>query len=211
MTLFTSANLVSSTLVICSLAAAADNEKIWKPEIPRVWDEVALADWMTPVAGLNVRPSHISPTGYYAIPEYNLRSYPVYMPGREPAGYWEMLQRVGPQPLFEPEKLKTEADWIAAGERIFEEAAIPQMASFDPQLIAQMRDPEFMRRHDAKSLPNGTILLLRWLPTSRGVGLAQAVDCAAAVTHCVGWMARVSSALPVWPTCPASDHLTSAA
>jgi hypothetical protein len=46
------------------------------------------------------------------------------------------------------------------------------MASFDPQLIAQMRDPEFMRRHDAKSLPDGTILLLRWLPTSRGVGLA---------------------------------------
>jgi len=32
--------------------------------------------------------------------EYNLRSYPVYVPGREPHGYWEMLQRVGPQDDF---------------------------------------------------------------------------------------------------------------
>src|SRR5262245_60339747 len=119
MKLFTSATLLSSTMVCCWLAAAADNRKIWKPEIPKVWDEAELADWMTPVAGLNVRPAHIPATAYYAMPEYNLRSYPVYMPGREPKGYWEMLQRVGPQRLFEPEKLKTEADWIAAGERIF--------------------------------------------------------------------------------------------
>jgi hypothetical protein len=171
MKLFTSAVLLSSLMACCWLAAAADDKRPWKPVIPKVWDEAKLADWMTPVAGLNVRPAHISAAAYYAIPEYNLRSYPVYVPGREPQGYWEMLQRVGPQPLFEPEKLKTEADWITAGERIFEEAAIPEMASFNPQLIAQVRDPEFMKQHDAKSLPDGTILLLRWLPTARGVGL----------------------------------------
>ena len=45
----------------------------------------------------------------------NLRTYPVYYPGREPDGYWEMLQRVGPKPLIEPELLKSAADWIEAG------------------------------------------------------------------------------------------------
>jgi hypothetical protein len=96
--------------------AAAQN---WKPEIPRTWDEAALADWATPVAELNVRPTHISAKEYYSLSVENLRTYPVYFPGREPEGYWEMLQRVGPQPLIEPEKLKNEADWIEVGRRVF--------------------------------------------------------------------------------------------
>ena len=39
----------------------------WKPEIPRTWDEAALADWATPVAELNVRPTHISAKEYYSL------------------------------------------------------------------------------------------------------------------------------------------------
>jgi hypothetical protein len=79
----------------------------FRPEIPKVWDEVALADWVTPIAGLNVRPEHMSAKEYYSMPEYNFRSYPAYMPGREPEGYWEMLQHIAPKPLIEPETLKT--------------------------------------------------------------------------------------------------------
>jgi hypothetical protein len=58
---------------------------------------------------------------YYALPTDNLRTYPVCYPGREPKGYWDMLQHVEPKPLIEPEKLHTEADWIAAGKRVFDE------------------------------------------------------------------------------------------
>src|SRR5262249_42610714 len=65
-----------------------------------------------PVATLNVRPRHIPSAEYYAAPEHNLRSYPVYMPGPEPDGYWEMLRQVGPKPLIEPDLIRTEADWI---------------------------------------------------------------------------------------------------
>jgi hypothetical protein len=60
------------------------------------------------VAGLNIRPTHISSKEYYSLPVENFRSYPVYMPGREPEGYWEMLQHIGPRPLIEPDTLKTE-------------------------------------------------------------------------------------------------------
>jgi hypothetical protein len=96
-----------------ALTATAQQPQ-WSPEIPKTWDEAALKDWATPLAGLNVRPTHMSSKEYYSVPEYSLRSYPVYMPAREPASYWDMLQHVEPKPLIEGEKLKTEADWIKA-------------------------------------------------------------------------------------------------
>jgi hypothetical protein len=120
-----------------------------KPVIPRVWDEAELAGWATPVAGLNVRPTHISATEYYSVPEYNLRSYPVYMPGREPDGYWEMLQRIGPKPLIEPGVLRTEADWVQAGQRVFEEATTSPLTTIDPQAIANFRSREFLEKQRA--------------------------------------------------------------
>ena len=112
--------LLFIVLVCLSGSLALWSQSQFRPEIPRVWDEAALSDWVTPVAGLNARPTHISAKEYYSMPEYNFRSYSAYMPGREPEGYWEMLQRIGPKPLIEPDTLKTEADWIEAGRRIFE-------------------------------------------------------------------------------------------
>jgi hypothetical protein len=167
--------LVASILLPSPLVSAADDAKPWHPDIPKVWDEAALADWMTPLAGLNVRPTHIAAKEYYSMSEYNLRSYPVYMPGREPQGYWEMLQHVGPKPLIEPDKLKTEADWIDAGRRVFDEATTPQLTSFDPQLIARFRNREFLEEHVRPS-PDGT-LGFRWVPTPRGVALSRGGSC----------------------------------
>ena len=148
----------------------------YRPEIPKTWDEAALAEWATPIAGLNVRPRHISAKEYYEMPEYNLRSYPVYMPGREPDGYWEMLQHIGPKPLIEFGMLKTEADWIDAGKRVFEEVTLPQKTTFDPELIAKFRSREYLEQQRVKPNPDGT-LDFRWLPTDRGVALSRRGNC----------------------------------
>src|SRR4051794_29544983 len=94
----------------------------WKPEIPRTWSSRDMADWATPVAGLNVRPSHYSEEEYYRAPTDNYRTYPVYAPGREPAGYWKMLEKIGPRPLMDPATLRTKQDWIQAGRDVFEQA-----------------------------------------------------------------------------------------
>jgi len=136
------------------------------------WDEKALADWATPLAGLNARPTHISSKEYYSLRVENLRTYPVYSPGREPEGYWEMLQHAGPQPLIEPEKLKTEADWIAAGQRVFDEADMIHERVFDPKLIDAARRAETFRESGTEPLPDGTLYFLRWVPTNRGVALS---------------------------------------
>src|SRR5215207_6935077 len=113
--------LIASLLFGTCILLAADGTNASRPRVPKVWDEAALADWATPVAGLNVPPAHMSADGYYSMAVENLRTYPVYFPGREPDGYWKMLQRVGPQPLIEPERLSSDADWIEAGKRVFDQ------------------------------------------------------------------------------------------
>src|SRR5687768_16413479 len=162
-----------SRRVALSLAAAVTfgvlsraEEPPYRPDIPKVWDEAALADWATPVAGLNVRPGHISPAQYYAMPIDNLRTYPVYAAGREPAGYWDMLQHDGPKPMVEPDKLHTEADWIAAGKMMFRESDHLHLRTRESSFITAARKgiSEF-------AWPDGTIPGLRWIPTGEGVTL----------------------------------------
>jgi hypothetical protein len=138
-------------------------------DIPRVWDETALADWATPIAGLNVRPTNMSAKDYYAMAVENVRTYPVYFPGREPAGYWEMLQHVGPQPLIDPDTLTTDAQWIEAGKRVFDEADHLHLRSLDPKLIGTVRSPEAYK--DAEPSPDGTVPSLRWIPTANGIAI----------------------------------------
>lgn len=143
-----------------------------RPAVPRVWDDAALLDWATPIAGLNVPPSHISAQQYYALKVENLRTYPVYYPGREPNGYWNKLQRIGPPPLIEPEKLHTTADWIEAGKRVFDEADEFHERVFDPKLITAARTRETFERAAAEPLPDGTVFGVRWVPTSDGLALS---------------------------------------
>lgn len=139
----------------------------FRPEIPKTWDEAALANWATPLAGLNARPTHITPEQYYSIPVDNLKTYPVYAAGREPEGYWAMLQRVGPKPMLEPEKLKSEADWVEAGRIVFEEGDHLHLRTLDPKFVDVVRRGELV-----VAGPNGVATNVRWVPTKDGVALA---------------------------------------
>ena len=147
-----------------------------RSRIPRTWDDAALADWAMPLAGIGVRPTHMSPAEYYAMPVEDLKTYPVYMPGREPAGYWERIQTIGPQPLIDPRTLRTEAEWVRAGERVFFDAVA--LRTFDPKVIAMARSLAAMKQRGAGPYPDGTISALRWVPTKDGVALGFA-NCSA--------------------------------
>jgi len=90
-------------------------------QIPKVWDEAQLAAMDLPLPNTAVKMKHVSPEYYYRLevrPIY--KSYPVYHPDREPAGYLEWLKQQEPEIAFDPAKLKTEQDWIQAGELVFE-------------------------------------------------------------------------------------------
>ncbi len=56
--------------------------------VPKAWNDLGLSGWATPVAELNLRPSHFTEAELAKVPRYELyRSYPAYHPDREPPGY----------------------------------------------------------------------------------------------------------------------------
>ena len=138
-------------------------------DVPRIWDDASLADWATPIAGLNVRPSHYSSAEYYSVPGDNLRTYPIYHPDSEPPGYWEELKKKKPEPLVDVSKMRSTKDLIAAGERAFREVDNFWSRSDDPALIAQARDPRSFE--GVFRLPDGTSFGPRWVVTAEGVKL----------------------------------------
>ena len=176
------------------LAPFVAAQSAFAPLIPKIWDDTALADWATPLAGINARPTHISSKEYYTLPIDNLKTYPVYFPGREPAGYWEMLQRAGAKPQIEPEKLKSEADWIEAGRQMFLGADHIHQRTYDPRLIALARDKKALEELKVDPLPDGTLPDVLWVPTNKGVALS-APSCAS----CHTFYSRSGEAFPGAP------------
>src|SRR5262249_50487248 len=124
---------------------------------------------------------------YYAAPVDNLRSYPMYHPSREPKGYRDLLRSYGPRPLIEPAALKTRADWVEAGRRVFEELDTATSRTADPAVLAAFsdaanidagRDP----KHDAMD-KNGVLLDFRWVVDRDGTLKASFSSCAGCHTR----------------------------
>lgn len=135
------------------------------PDIPRTWTDKAVATLEVPLAA-GTLPVHISEKEYYRIPTRTIyRSYPVYHPSREPAGYMDWLRGQEPENAFEPAKLKTPADWIAAGERVFNAPV-----SFGPVFFsaANVRDPAFFKEMGMPVAKDGTIPFARWVIRQKG-------------------------------------------
>ena len=146
-------------------------------EALRFWNDHDLSDWATPVAGLNVRPGNYSEKEYYSAPPGELvRTYPVYFPGREPAGYWEMLQNAKPEPLITPGS-RSMADWVKEGKRVFRELDIPYLRTYDHKFVEVLRDAEKYRAMGGHPQEDGTVRGLRWVPTAKGLALSLQ-DCA---------------------------------
>jgi hypothetical protein len=98
---------------------------IFTPVIPKTWDDEAMASLEVPLADPVGSPKHVSADYYYRIPVRPIyKSYPFYAPGREPVGYVDWLKQQEPQVIWDDAghrpTLQTEADWIKAGEIVFD-------------------------------------------------------------------------------------------
>jgi len=165
-------------LLVAAAACAAPKR------VPRLWDDAELSTWATPVAGLGRPPTFASSAEYYAAPVDNLRTYPVYHPDHEPPGYRAFLLRQGPRPLIEPERLRTQADWIAAGERVFEELDAPDSRSADPRVLAHFSSAAsidaYRDAHHDVMTRDGILLDYRWVVDRDGklkVSLSSCAGC----------------------------------
>ena len=153
-------------------------------QVPKTWDDTMLKDWATPIAGLGVRPGHFSEAEYYASPVDNYRTYPVYAAGRAPEGYFDRLNALKPERLIEPEKLKTQAEWIAAGKRVWEEFDIGAFRVWNPKLVEEFREAKSKRITAIEPYGDGRIPGVRWIVTEKGLGLT--------AENCTGCHVRAS-------------------
>ena len=98
------------TALILVLALPALAQTLFRPEIPKVWDDAAMREVELPLAA-RIPVHHVPSDYYYQIPvRPNLKTYPIYAPGKEPEGYWEWLLKQEPQPAFNITELRTKEE-----------------------------------------------------------------------------------------------------
>lgn len=110
-------------LIMASLFATAASclAQDFRPSIPKAWDDKEVEGFEVPLAQRDRSPRHLSSEEYYKLKVRQIyRSYPAYAKGQEPAGYLESLKEKEPEIIFDPAKLHTGEDWIAAGRLVFE-------------------------------------------------------------------------------------------
>ena len=135
-------------------------------EIPRVWTDQAVAAFELPLAKPALSPRHISEATYYRMPVRTIyKTYPVYHPKHEPAGYMDWLKQQEPQSVFDPAQLKSEADWIRAGELVFNNPV-----SFAPVFFGanDLRNPAFYEQTGMPVAKDGTVPFARWVIRKKG-------------------------------------------
>ena len=130
----------------------ASDRKSFAPEIPKTWNDEAMATLELPLANPVGSARQVSADYYYRIPVRPIyKSYPAYVPGQEPPGhefpgYMEWLKEQEPEIVWglDPKTgvehtppLKTEADWIKAGEMVFDSPIIFTEPP-PPQLVRQL-------------------------------------------------------------------------
>jgi hypothetical protein len=121
-------------------------------EIPKAWDVERLHSMHLPLPDSSIVVNPVSEEYYYQLPErVAYKTYPFYMPGKEPKGYYEWLRQQSPEIVFNAADIKTDADWIKAGEIIYD---MPE--------VYEVMDSAFLR-----SLPELGKHWEKFIPTSK--------------------------------------------
>jgi hypothetical protein len=161
--------LFAIALACCGLAtviSGAPQGAPSLPAIPRTWDDGALRSTEVPLASPEASPQYIASDYYYRIPVRPIfRSYPVYRPDREPSGYLARLEEQEPQIVFDAQQLKTEQDWIAAGQIVF---AAPIEFESSGQLFAGVRDPVWYSTNHVPTTKDGVLPFMHYVVREKG-------------------------------------------
>ena len=143
------------------------------PNIPKVWDDAAMATLEIPLANPIGSPKYVSADYYYRIPIRPIyKSYPVYAPGHEPSGYIDWLKRQDPVIIWDDAghspTLQTEADWIKAGESVFDSDTVIVGESGGLFPLPAVRDSAWYEKTGMPVARNGVVPFLHYLIRERG-------------------------------------------
>ena len=156
-----SALALIAAVLLCTVYTPAQQRGAHRA--PRLWTDQALASWALPIAGANATPNFYRESEYYAAPVSELRTYPVYVKDKEPAGYRIDILKRGPEPLIEPGQSRTDAEWAALGREIFDGFDLEENRTDDPRVLAWVDDPAKAAAEHALVTKDGVIVSLRWI------------------------------------------------
>jgi hypothetical protein len=170
-----------------SLHAQPAGRAKFHPEIPKTWDDAAIATLEIPLADPTGSPKHVSSEYYYKIPVRPIyKSYPIYAPGHEPPGYMDWLKQQDPQVIWgdvsHRPPLHKEADWIAAGEIVFD-ASIGYQGVRAVATTSDVRNPKWWASIGAQFARDGTLPGYRYVIRTKGQVEVGSLSCASCHTR----------------------------
>ena len=169
--------LLALTISGLSMGQKRETKKPLTP-IPKTWDDEAIRSLQLPLADARVSQKLIPSTYYYRMPVRPIyKSYEVYRPDREPRGYINQLKRKAPQITFDPSKLRSETDWIKAGELVFD-APIDFVA--DGTLYSEIRGMDWFVKNKVPITSEGVMPFMRWVVREKGkveLGILACAQC----------------------------------
>lgn len=148
--------------------------------IPEAWDEEALLGLEVPLAQPKYSPVEVTWDFYYRISRRPIyKSYPVYGPGHEPPGYFEWLRRQKPEVIwgidgdgvFHAPDLKTQADWIKAGEMVFDSPIAYDSDAWGSSVVSvdDVRNPAWYEATRTPLATGGVMPFARYVIRKPGV------------------------------------------
>jgi len=170
-------------LTLCVLSAMGQRRaKQWIPDIPKMWVDQEMSELEVPLSNRTSSPKQIPAEYYYRIPIRPIyKTYPVYGPGREPAGYLESLRQLDPVIAFDPTELKAREDWLKAGELVFEAPITTgKLGATTSSSDLYLRDPQWYERTKAPLTRDGILPFYRYVITEKGkveIGILSCAMC----------------------------------
>ena len=161
--------LLSCVVVLAAAGQSPNAGRAFQPAIPATWDDQAIASVELPLASTGTPSEHISRDYYYRIPVRPIyRSYPIYAPGREPAGYFDQLGQRQPELVFDPAALHTETDWIRAGELAFDAPIAYDADPISLLRLSSVRNPAWYQKVGARLTKDGVLPYARYVIRKKG-------------------------------------------
>ena len=158
------------------------------PDHPQGLGRASAYHTRSPPARPVISPAHVSAVYYESIPvRIVYKSYPIYHPDSEPQGYLDWLRRQEPQVIFDSAKLKTEIDWLRAGEDVFDASiGFASAAGIDYHICAFLEDVRDRDWYKATRVPlteRGVMPFLRYVVRKKGLVELGQLSCATCHTR----------------------------
>jgi hypothetical protein len=148
--------------------------------IPRTWDLDAIKKFHLPPPDSSVKVVYASEEYYNALPEHVInKTFPVFVREFERPGYLDSIRSLEPELIFDASKLKTEADWVKAGELVFNWPVA--YTPYDGK-VARLSEKDF-ENGNGKITREGAYLFNRYVINEKGKVLIGSLSCASCHTR----------------------------